>query len=138
VNAESHPIQLQIDADLRLAHAAGGAAQYLAEAGGLATDAAVKLHKAVVAACEEAFENLTAQHARLTVTIERYPDRIEIALAHEGKEAPAMGLDRIAGFAGGHGAAGGLDGVDRVQYQAHDGVVITRLTKYFGDPPHIA
>ena len=137
MNAESHPIQLQIDADSRLVHAAGGAARYLAEAAGLASDAAVKLHKAVVAACEEAFENLTAQHPRLTVTIEHYPDRIEIALAHEGTEAPAMGLDRIAGFAGQLGAAGGLDGVDRVQYQVHDGVAITRLTKYFGDAPHI-
>ena len=138
MNAESHPIQLQMDADSRLAHAAGGAARYLAEAGGLASDSAVKLHKAVVAACEEAFENLTTQHPHLTVTIERYPDRIEIVLAHEGNEAPAMGLDRIAGLAGELGAGGGLNGVDRVRYEADGGAAITRLTKYFGDPPHIA
>ncbi len=62
----------------------------------------------------------------------RYPDRIEIAIAHEGDAAPAIGLDRIAGFATQIGAAGGLGGVDRVQYEARGGLAITRLTKYLG------
>lgn len=138
MTAESSGIRLQIDADLRLAHAAGGAARYFAEAAGLTSDAAVELQKSVVEACQEVFESLTAQHPHLTVTLERYPDRIEIVIAYEGTEAPAMGLDRIAGFAGQLGASGGLGGVDRVQYEAHDGLAVTRLTKYWGHPPHIA
>jgi hypothetical protein len=137
VSAEPQGIQLQIDADLRLAHAPGGAARYFAAAGGVASEAAVELQKSVVAACQEAFENLTVQHPHLTVNIMRYPDRIEIAIAHKGNEAPAVGLDRIAGFAGQLGSSGGLGGVDRVQYEVRNGMAVTRLTKYFGHPPHI-
>ncbi len=137
MTVEPNGIRLQIDADWRLAHAAGGAARYFADAAGLTSDAAAELQKSVVAACQEIFENLTAQHPHLTVTIERFPDRIEIALAHQGNEAPAMGLDRIAGYAGQLGASGGLGGVDRVQYEAHSGMSVTRLTKYLGHPPHI-
>ena len=92
-------IELQIDPDVRLAAAAGGAARYLAEAAGLTSEEAAELQKSIVAACQESFESLTGDHPHLTVTLMRYPDRIEIAIAHEGDAAPAIGLDRIAGFA---------------------------------------
>ncbi len=138
VSAEAKSIQLQIDADARLAAAVGGAARYFAESAGLARDDARELQKSIVAACEEAFEHLTGEHPHLTVTLTRYPDRIEVAMAHEGGGAPALGLDRIAGFANQLGGSGGLGGVDRVQYEAHEGLAVTRLTKYLGHAPHIA
>jgi hypothetical protein len=137
VTADFKVIELQIDPDARLAAAAGGAARYLAEAAGLTIEEAAELQKSIVAACQETFENLAGDHPHLTVTLMRYPDRIEIAIAHEGDAAPAVGLDRIAGFATQIGAAGGLGGVDRVQYEARGGLAITRLTKYLGHLPPI-
>jgi hypothetical protein len=137
VTVDFKVIELQIDPDARLAAAAGGAARYLAEAAGLASEEAAVLQKSIVAACLESFENLTGDHSHLTVILTRYPDRIEIALAHEGDAAPAVGLDRIAGFASQVGGSGGLGGVDRVQYEARGGLAITRLTKYLGHLPPI-
>jgi len=137
VSAEAKSIQLQVDADPRLAAAVGGAAHCFAESAGLTSDPVRELEKAVVAACEEAFEHLTGEHPHLTVTLTRYPDRIEVAMAHEGGGEPAVGLDRVAGFANQPGS-GGLGGVDRVQYEAHEGLAVTRLTKYLGHAPHIA
>jgi hypothetical protein len=138
VSAEVKSIQLQIDADTRLAAAAGGAARYFAESAGLTSDEARELQKSIVAACEEALEHLVGEHPHLTVTLTRYPDRIEVAMAHQGDGEPAVGLDRIAGFANQLGGSSGLGGVDRVQYEAHEGLAITRLTKYLGHAPHIA
>jgi len=136
VAAESNTIRLQIDADARLAAAAGGVARYLADCAGLENLAVANLQSTVVAACEQAFENLDAQHPSLQVSLTLFADRIEVALAHGGESAPAVGLDTIAGFAAQLGAgpsgAGGWSGVDRVQYETQDGSAVTRLTKYLG------
>jgi hypothetical protein len=136
VATEPKTFRLQIDADARLAAAVGGAARYLADAAGLKEEAVAQLQASVVAVCAEAFDHLTREHPSLQVTITCYPDRIEVALAHQGESIPAVGLDSIAGFGakvGGSGKApGGLPGVDRVQYEAHGGETVTRLTKYIG------
>jgi hypothetical protein len=137
VSAETKSIQLQIDADPRLAAAVGGAARYFAESAGLTSDEARELEKSVVAACVEALEHLTGEHPHLTVTLTRYADRIEVAMAYPGGREPAVGLDRVAGVRNQSGS-GGLGGVDRVQYEAHEGLAVTRLTKYLGHAPHIA
>ncbi len=138
VNAESKGIELQIDADVRLAAAAGGAARFLAEAAGLTSNEVADLQKSIVIACEEAFEHLAGERPHLTVTFTTYRDRIEVAMAYVGSGEPAVGLDRIAGFAGQFGGSGGLGGVDRVQFEAHDGLAVTRFTKFLGHAPHIA
>ncbi|MGC1486052.1 MAG: hypothetical protein WA789_19865 [Candidatus Acidiferrum sp.] len=138
MSAESKGIELHIDPDARLAAAAGGATRYFAESAGMLSGAVAELQKSVVAACQEAFEHLTGVHPHLVVTLAVFPDRIEIAMSHEGSAEPAVGLDRIAGFAHQLGNAGGLGGVDRVQYEAHDGLAVTRLTKYLGHTPRIA
>lgn len=138
MSADSRGIELQTDPDVRLAAAAGGAARYFAESAGMLNEAATELQKSVVAACQEAFEHLTGNHPRLVVTLALFADRIEIAMTHEGNAEPAVGLDRIAGLAQQLGSSNGLGGVDRVQYEAHDGLAVTRLTKYLGHSPHIA
>jgi hypothetical protein len=138
VTADSKSIQMKMDADARLAAAAGGAARFLAEAAGLASEAAAELQKSIVEACKEAFDGLTGNHPHLTVTLFRYPDRIEVSVAHEGEASPAVGLDRIAGFAGQLGGSTALGGIDGVQFEAHEGQAVTRLTKYLGHAPHIA
>ena len=130
--------RLQIDPDPRLAAAAGGVARFLADAAGLTTEAAGELQRSIIAACKEAFEDLRGEHPHLTVTFLQYADRIEVAVAHQGGAAPALGLDRIAGFADQLGSTTALSGIDRVQYEARDGWAITRFTKYLGHAPRMA
>lgn len=137
MTAECKTYRLRIDADPRLAAAAGGLARFLAEWAGLASEATAELQKSVVAACNEAFENLGGDHGHLTLTFAWYADRIEVAVAQAG-DAPAVGLDRIAGFAEQIGNTAALSGIDRVQYEAKDGLAITRLTKYLRPAPRMA
>jgi hypothetical protein len=136
VATEPKTICLQIDADSRLAAAAGGVARYLADGAGMENPAIARLQFTVVAACEQAFQNLDAGHPHLEVSLTRFADRIEVALAHRGESAPAVGLDTIAGFAaqlGGNSAGtSAWSGVDRVQYETQGGSAVTRLTKYLG------
>jgi hypothetical protein len=115
-----------MDADARLAAAAGGVARFFADAAGLENSAIAPLQSTVIAACTEAFEHLTFRHPQLEVHFGRFADRIEIALSYEGKASPAEGQDIPEQ---GPGSAA-FAGVDRVQYEAHGGGIITRLTKY--------
>lgn len=133
-------IRLQIDADVRLAAAAGGAARYLADAAGLENEAISQLQSTVVAACREAFDHLSGDHPHLDVTLTRLLDRIEVALSYEGEPSPAVGLDAVAGFAAQIGEAARkphvLAGVDRVQYETQGRVAVTLLTKYINQEAH--
>jgi len=134
VETESKRFQLRIDADSRLAAAAGGIAKFMADAAGLETSVVSRLQAAVIAACEEAFCHLSGDHPQLAVTFTRFADRIEVAFSHQGEPKPVIGLDVIAGFAspmGGSGAQNVFEGVDRVQYETHGPEAVTRLTKYF-------
>ena len=142
VATEPKSFRVQIDADARLAAAVGGAARYLADAAGMGNGKAMQLQSSVVAACVEVFHYLTGDHPHLQVTLARFADRIEVALSHHGDASPAVGLDSIAGLAarpgGGETRANPFVGVDRVQYETHDGETVTRLTKYIGKvPPNI-
>jgi hypothetical protein len=122
--ADPNSVSLQIDADARFAAGAGGVARYVGDSSGLEAGAASQLQAAVVAACQEAFEHLTNEHSRLTVTFTRHPDRIEVAISHEGGAKPALGLDTIAA------GSLALDGVDRVQFETKGNRAVTLLTKY--------
>jgi hypothetical protein len=136
VATELKTFRLYLDADARLAAAAGGVARYLADVAGLENDAVARLQSAVIAACSEAFEHLTDDNPRLEITFTRLPDRMEVAIAHRGEGSPAVGLDTIAGFAarigGTESRPGVFAGFDRVQYETQGGEAVTRLTKYFG------
>jgi len=136
VATETKTFRLLLDADSRLAAAAGGVGRFLADAAGVENDAAARLQSAIIAACSEAFEHLSAAHPQLEVTFTRFTDRMEVALSLMDEDTPAIGLDTIAGFASHIGATESVQvvfaGFDRVQYEAHDGEAITRLTKYIG------
>jgi hypothetical protein len=138
VATEAERIQLQLDDDPRLAAAAGGAAHYLGAAAGLEDASLEQLQSAIVAACRKEFRHLDAAHPHLEVTLTRFTDRIEVALAHEGERAPAESLDAVVGSAaqsrGNSGCTCILDGVDRVQFETHGGCTITRLTKFIQSP----
>jgi hypothetical protein len=137
VNADCKTYRLQIDSDPRLAAAAGGLARFIGEAAGLPSESATELQKSAIAACTEAFEGLGVEHGHVTVILNWLTDRIEIAVSQEGS-APAVGLDRIAGFADQIGSTAALSGIDRVQYEAREGVAVTRLIKYLGPVPRTA
>ena len=115
--------------------------RYLADAAGFEEDAAARLQSAVIAACAEAFEHLSAAHPQLEVTFTRFSDRMEVALSHLDKDSSATGLDTVAGFAshiaGTESVRVVVAGFDRVQYETHDGESVTRLTKYIGAAPRI-
>jgi hypothetical protein len=136
VATELQSLLLHIEADARLAAAAGGVVRYLADASGLKNDAIARLQSAVIAACLESFEHLSADHPQLQITFTRFSDRMEVALSHLGEDSPAVGLDTIAGFAAQVGGTGSIQvvlaGFDRVQYETHGGEAVTRLTKYIG------
>jgi len=139
VATDPQTFRVLLDADPRLAAAAGGVVRYLADAAGLENGAIARMQSAVIAACTEAFEHLTAENPRLEITFTRFPDRMEVALTHRGEGSPAVGLDTIAGFAariGGTNSSPGIfAGFDRVQYETRAGAAITRLTKYLGQVP---
>ena len=122
-----------LDADARLAAAAGGVARFFADAAGLETDAAGRLQSAVLDACNEAFKRLGAKHPHLEVTFARFSDRIEVSLSHE-EDAPAFDRSTITSFpanrTGSAGKSERLAGVDRVQHETRGREVVTRLTKY--------
>lgn len=127
---------MEMDADARLAAAAGGAVRFLADAAGLGNSIVAQLQLSIVAACTEAFEHLNRKHPCLEIDFTTYADRIEVALSHEGDASPAVGRDSIAGFASraAQGSAGSaaFAGVDRVQYETRGAEVVTRLTKFLG------
>jgi hypothetical protein len=142
VATEANRIQLKMDADARLAAAAGGAARCFGDAAGLEDASLSQLQSTVIAACREEFRHLDAAHPHLEVTLTRFTDRIEVTLAHEGESAPPLGLDAVVGFAAQMGQNSGgpraLEGVDRVQFETHGRFAIMRLTKFLHSPASAA
>jgi len=136
VAAKQKNLHLCIDADPRLAAAAGGVARFLADAAGLDSNAVARLQSAVIEACLEAFEHLARAHPHLDVTFARFSDRLEVSLSHEN-DSPAIGVHTITGFAARKVESAedseALAGVDRVQHETHGNETVTRLTKYLGE-----
>jgi hypothetical protein len=134
VAIETKSFRLLLDADARLAAAAGGVVRYMADVAGLENGDISRLQSAVIAACLAAFEHLTKDHPHLEITFTRLSDRMEVALSHRGEGSPAVGVDSIPGFAarigGSNSNPGAFAAFDRVQYESHGGEAITRLTKY--------
>ena len=133
VATEPKNLHMCLDADARLAAAAGGVARFLADAAGLEGDAAARLQSAVIEASLEAFEHLAGKHPQLEIDFSRFSDRLEVSLSHEDA-SPGIGMHTITSFAAKEGDpaenSDALTGVDRVQHETHGNETITRLTKY--------
>jgi hypothetical protein len=84
VTTHTQRILLQMDADDRLAAAAGGAARYMADTAGLENSEILGLQAAVVAACKHCFTCHSAAKS-CDVALQRLADRIEIELSFPGK-----------------------------------------------------
>lgn len=128
VSAELKRVQIQIDADPRLAAGAGGAARYFAESAGIEGSAATEFQTATVHVCEQAFANMTSDEAHLEVLFLQFDDRVEVALSQEGDAEPAVSLQSLLGP-----KPSVMQGVDRVQFEHIGGASVTRLTKFI---PH--
>ena len=135
VATEAKNLHMCIDADARLAAAAGGVARFLADAAGLESEAVARLQSAVIEACLEAFEHLAGKHPHLEIDFARFSDRLEVSLSHEDA-SPAVGMHTITGFSANRlkhlGDARTPEGVDRVQHETHGKESVTRMTKYLG------
>src|SRR5262245_26768713 len=135
VAAEPKTLHMLLDADARLAAAAGGVARFLADEAGLETGAAARLQLAVIEACKHEFKFLAVNHSHLEITFARFRNRLEVALSHEVDSPSTAGAvpgERLAGQkpeSGNDSAA--LVGFDRVQHETHGKEIVTRLTKYF-------
>ena len=131
--AKAKNLHMSMDADVRLAAAAGGVARFLADLAGLDNEASAGLQSAVIEACTEAFKRLAAEHPHLEVDFARFPDRLEVSLSYE-EVAPVFGTRRVTSLAAKKAATAGssetLSGMDRVQHETRGKEVVTRLTKY--------
>jgi hypothetical protein len=78
---------MQLDADGRLAAAAGGVARYFADAAGLDHEIVTEWQSEAIAACNRAFEHMNEPNQRLEVKIIRTPDRLEVVVNRAGAEA---------------------------------------------------
>jgi hypothetical protein len=105
-----------MDADERLAAAAGGAARYMADSAGMENSEILGLQAAVVAACKYCFHcHSAAKHC--DIALQRLTDRIEIELSFPGKESPeGKETPKIAG-------------VDEIQCEFMEGSSRMRMIK---------
>ena len=116
-------ILLQMDADVRLAAAAGGVARYFADNAGLANEAILNLQESVMLACKHFF-HCHSSATSCEVTLLRYEDRLEIDLSLPGKESPE-GNEKPA-----------LPGVDEVHCEFLGNSARMRLIKFLGNGSH--
>lgn len=133
MTAEPNHVEILLDVDGRLIAAVTAAVGHFGAAAGLAEPALSGLRSAIAGALREAFSHSEGP-LPLAVSIRRFPDRLEIEVAHAGSAAPAIGLEKIAGFAEALSEDSHspflTGGVDRVEYDSHGPMVLTRLTKY--------
>jgi len=111
-----------MDADARLAAAAGGAARCLADSAGLSDETILELQASVLSACKYCFAlHVVASHHE--VQLHRLADRIEVELPLPAERTPAE--------------KGKLSwpGIDRVGYEVRQNSVVLRLTKFFPAVP---
>ncbi|HEY1469768.1 MAG TPA: hypothetical protein VGF61_12050 [Candidatus Acidoferrum sp.] len=116
-------ILLQMDADVRLAAAAGGVARYFADNAGLGNEAILNLQESVMLACKHCFHCHTSATS-CEITLLRYEDRLEIDLAVPGKERPQENQELT------------LPGVDEVHREFMEDSARLRLIKFLGNGSH--
>ena len=108
---------------------------------GFETEDGAQLARAAGDVCREAISQLGEKGDGVDVTLETYPDRMEVAIHCRGEQLPPIGLDSFAmADSPDAGSPGGLNGlellsrVDRVLYNTADGIARTTLVKFL--PSH--
>jgi hypothetical protein len=129
-------VVFHMDQDRRLVGVFCSAVEHQATSAGFESEAVAELAKAAGDVCHETIANLGANSDGVDVTLETFSDRIEIAVHCRAQALPAIGLDKFACGPVGSAEPGGFDGlqllsrVDRVLYNAEDGVARTTLVKF--------
>ncbi len=120
----NHPqrLTLQMDADERLAAAAGGAARYFADSAGMPNEQILSLQAAVIRACAHCFTCHTTAHS-CDVTLQRFENRIEVELALPGVPSAEKQVKP------------NIPGVDEVHCEFAADSSRMRLVKFFAAAP---
>jgi len=129
-------VVFHLDQDPRLVGVICSAVEFQAVNAGLGTHACGLLAKAAADVCRATMSEHGRDAAGLEVTLDTFPDRIEIAIHSRGQLIPHVGLETFA-FPEQRGSeTGGPSGlellaqVDRVLYNTEDGVARTTLVKF--------
>ena len=129
-------VVFHIDQDTRLVGVFCCAVEHQAIQAGLESDACAQLARAAGDVCRETISHLAVDDQRVDVTLDTFSDRIEIAIHCRGRTTPAVGLEKYAIAGAAADGPGGLNGmdllsrVDRVLYNAEDGIARTTLIKF--------
>ena len=133
---ESTRVELHLDRDPRLISAVRSAVHFQALRAGLEAEHCENIALASEDVCREALTQLTDADGGLNITLETFPDRMEICIHHRGRLVPAVGLETFALPDAAGSGAGGLNGmelmsrVDRVMFNSEEGVARTTLVKF--------
>lgn len=133
-------VVFHLDQDSRLVTVFCCAVEHQAIQAGFETEAGAQLARAAGDVCRETISQLGGNGQGVDVTLDTFPDRIEVAIHCRDQAIPALGLETFAFSDAGTGGAGGLNGlellsrVDRVLYNAEGGVARTTLVKFL--PAH--
>src|SRR5258706_14261290 len=109
---DSTRVELHLDRDPRLISAVRSAVQFLATRAGLEEKGCENFALASEEVCREALTQITDADGGLNVTLDTFPDRVEISIHHRGRLVPAVGLETFA--PSGAEASGGFNGVGLV------------------------
>jgi hypothetical protein len=129
-------VELHLDRDPRLISAVGSAVHFQATRAGLEEKGCENFALASEEVCREALTQITDADGGLNVTLDTFPDRMEISIHHRGRLVPAVGLETFAPSGAASDGAGGLNGmellsrVDRVMFNTEEGVARTTLVKF--------
>jgi len=133
-------VVFHLDQDWRLVGVFCCAVEHQAIHAGFETEAGAQLASAAGDVCREAISQLGGEGQGVDVTLDTFSDRIEIAIHCRDHVVPAIGLDSFAGSGALSEGTGGLNGlellsrVDRVLFNAEDGMARTTLVKFL--PAH--
>ena len=133
-------VVFHLDQDRRLVGVFCCAVEFQAVQAGFETEAGEQLARAAGDVCREAIAQLGGNGQVVDVTLDTFSDRIEIAIHCRSQVLPAIGLETFTVSEALSGGANGLNGlellsrVDRVLYNAEDGVARTTLIKFL--PAH--
>jgi hypothetical protein len=133
-------VVFHLDQDWNLVGVFCCAVEHQAIQAGFETEAGAQLARAAGDVCRETISQLGGIGECVDVTMDTFSDRIEIAIHCRSQLLPPLGLEAFALSNASSGGAGGFNGqellsrVDRVLYNADDGVARTTLVKFL--PPH--
>lgn len=129
-------VVFHLDQDPRLVGVFSSAVEHQALQAGLQNDACTRLAKAAGDVCRETISRHGGNGEVVNVTMDTFPDRIEIAIHCRGQSLPAIGLEKFAIPGTPADESDGVNGmelltqVDRVLYHSEGGVARTTLVKF--------